>query len=152
MTPPPRTPQQRKRDALERLERDVDAWVATADNASGSPYLVPLSFLWDGTSLLLATARATRTARNLLATGKVRIGVGQVRDLVLIDGTVDALATAELPDDVGDAFALKAGFDPRRLTGYLYFRVRPRRLQVWRNEDELEGRDLIRDGRWVVTD
>jgi hypothetical protein len=31
MTPPARPPQQCKRDALDRLERDVDAWVATAD-------------------------------------------------------------------------------------------------------------------------
>jgi hypothetical protein len=128
MTPSPRTPQQRKRDALSRLEREVDAWVATAGDTSGTPYLVPLSFLWDGTSLLLATSRATRTGRNLLATGKVRIGVGLHRDLVLIDGTVDAFAAAEIPDDVGGAFAAKCGFDPRRLTGYLYFRVRPRRL------------------------
>ena len=152
MTPPPRTPRQRRRDALDRLEHDVDAWVASADNATGTPYLVPLSFLWDGTSLLLATSRATRTGRNLLATGMVRIGVGLYRDLVLIDGAVDALATTEIPDDVGDAFAAKTGFEPRRLTGYLYFRVRPQRLQTWRNENEHEGRDLMRDGRWIVSD
>src|SRR2546423_15651448 len=36
MTPPPRTPHQRKQDALNRLERDTDAWVATADAASGT--------------------------------------------------------------------------------------------------------------------
>jgi hypothetical protein len=47
MTPPPRTRQQRKRDTLHRLEHDVDAWVAAANPATGTPYLVPLSFLWD---------------------------------------------------------------------------------------------------------
>ena len=55
MTPPPRSPQQRRRDTLDRLERDVDAWVATAGAADGTPYLVPLSFLWDGATLLIAT-------------------------------------------------------------------------------------------------
>jgi hypothetical protein len=31
MTPPPRTQEQRKQDTLNRLEHDIDAWVATAD-------------------------------------------------------------------------------------------------------------------------
>ncbi len=42
---PARTPKQRKQDALNRLQYDTDAWVATADGGSGTPYLVPLSFL-----------------------------------------------------------------------------------------------------------
>src|SRR5919204_109418 len=58
MTPLARTPRQRKQDTLDRLERDVDAWVASADPVSGTPYLVPLSFLWDGTTLLVATPAA----------------------------------------------------------------------------------------------
>jgi Pyridoxamine 5'-phosphate oxidase len=152
MTPPPRPPRQRRRDALDRLERDTDAWVATADPAGGTPYLVPLSFLWDGEALLLATPAASPTGRNLQSTGKARVGVGPTRDLVLIEGTVAAsLAAGEVPDQVGEAFAAKTGFDPRRLTGYRYFRIVPRRLQAWREADELEGRDLMRDGRWLVS-
>jgi nitroimidazol reductase NimA-like FMN-containing flavoprotein (pyridoxamine 5'-phosphate oxidase superfamily) len=82
MTPPPRTRRQRKRDALQRLEHDIDAWVATADQGGGTPYLVPLSFLWDGDTLLVATPASSPTGRNLEATGKVRVGVGPTRDLV----------------------------------------------------------------------
>jgi hypothetical protein len=152
MTPPPRTQRQRKQDALDRLERDTDAWVATADPGSGTPYLVPLSFLWDGETLLVATPSASPTSRNLRATGKVRLGVGLTRDLVLIQATVPApVAASDIPDDVGDAFAAKAGFDPRQLTGYLYFRIHPQRLQAWREANELTGRDLMRDGRWLAT-
>src|SRR5215216_6672627 len=116
MTPPPRTPFQRKQDALNRLEQDVDAWVATADGGSGTPYLVPLSFLWDGDTVLIATPSSSPTSRNLQATGKVRLGVGPTRDVVLIEGTVDALEATEIPDEVGAAFAAKTGFDPRRLS------------------------------------
>ena len=153
MTPLARTPRQRKQDTLDRLERDVDAWVASADPVSGTPYLVPLSFLWDGTTLLVATPAASPTSRNLQATGKVRLGVGPTRDLVLVEGTVEALPAGEVPGGVGDAFAAKAGFDPRELsTPYLYFRVTPRRVQAWREVNELEGRDLMRGGRWVVAD
>ena len=151
MTPPPRPAHQRRQDTLRRLEGDVDAWVATAGAADGTPYLVPLSFLWDGTTLLIATPASSPTSRNLRATGKVRLGIGPTRDLVLIEGSVQALAAADLPDQVGDAFAAKTGFDPRRLAGpYTYFRIQPRRLQAWREANELEGRELLRDGHWVV--
>jgi Pyridoxamine 5'-phosphate oxidase len=153
LTSPPRTPLQRKQDSLRRLEQDVDAWLATADPASGSPYLVPLSFLWDGQGLLVATPSASPTSRNLQATGKVRLGIGPTRDVVLIEGTVQPLAATELPDQVGDAFAAKTGFDPRQLTDpYLYFRIEPRRVQAWREANELAGRELMRDGHWLVTD
>jgi tRNA-Thr(GGU) m(6)t(6)A37 methyltransferase TsaA len=152
MTPaPPRTAQRRKRDALDLLERDIDAWVASADPGDGTPYLVPLSFLWDGEHILLATPSSSPTGRNLQATGRVRLGIGPTRDLVLIEATVQApVAAGEVPDEVGDAFAAKTGFDPRQLTGYLYFRLHPQRLQAWREANELEGRDLMRDGRWLV--
>lgn len=152
MTPPPRTQQQRKQDALDRLEHDTDAWVATADGGSGTPYLVPLSFLWDGTTLLVATPSSSPTGRNLQATGKVRLGIGPTRDVVLIEGTVQALAATEITDEIGDAFAAKTGFDPRELTSsYLYFRIRPLRLQAWREANELEGRELMSDGQWVLS-
>jgi Pyridoxamine 5'-phosphate oxidase len=151
MTPPARPAQQRKADTLRRLENDVDTWVATADPATGTPYLVPLSFLWDGATVLISTPAASPTSRNLRATGRARLGIGPTRDLVLIEGTVQAeTAATEIPAQAGDAFAAKAGFDPRELTGYAYFRLRPQRLQAWREANELAGRDLIRGGEWVI--
>jgi nitroimidazol reductase NimA-like FMN-containing flavoprotein (pyridoxamine 5'-phosphate oxidase superfamily) len=150
--PPPRTRQQRRQDSLRRLEHDEDAWVATADPETGTPYLIPLSFLWDGGTLLIATPAASRTSRNLQATGKVRVGVGPTRDLVLIEGTAHPLAAGEVSVELGDAFAAKTGFDPRKLDeAYLYFRIRPRRMQAWREVNELPGRDLMRRGQWVET-
>jgi len=151
MTPPVRSAQQRKADTLRRLSSDVDTWVATADPATGAPYLVPLSFLWDGATVLISTPASSPTSRNLRATGRVRLGIGPTRDLVLIEGTVDAeTAAAEISAETGDAFAAKTGFDPRELTGYAYFRIRPQRLQAWREANELTGRDLIRGGDWVT--
>src|ERR671936_2697630 len=147
MTPPPRTPHQRKQDALQRLEQDIDAWVATADPESGVPYLVPLSFLWDGRTVLVATPASSPTGRNLQATGRVRLGIGPTRDVVLIEGTGQAVAATEITQEVGDAFAAKSGFDPRRLSGpYLYFRIHPQRLQAWREANELKGRELMCGG------
>src|SRR3954465_1582444 len=95
---PPRSRQQRQQDTLARLDQDIDAWVATADPVSGTPYLVPLSFLWDGHTLLLATPTASPTGRNLQAAGQARIGLGPTRDVVLIEGTVETLAPEALPE------------------------------------------------------
>jgi len=150
MTPAARTSGQRKRDTLERLEHDVDAWVATADGNGGTPWLIPLSFLWDGATLLVATTSASTTSRNLLASGNVRLGIGPTRDVILIEGTVTALDATRIPDEVADAFATKTGFDPRvESNPYLYFRIRPRRIQAWREENELRDRTLMRDGTWL---
>ncbi|MEU6660103.1 pyridoxamine 5'-phosphate oxidase family protein [Streptomyces sp. NPDC046821] len=148
--PPARTTEQRKQDTLDRLERDEDVWVSTADEESATPYLVPLSFLWDGSTLLVATPAASPTGRNLRDTGRTRLAVGPTRDVVMIEGTAQTLTAAELPDGVGDAFAEKTGFDPRTLASpYLYFRITPRRIQAWREANEIAGRDLMHDGAWV---
>ena len=153
MTPPPRTPHQRKQDTLQRLEQDINAWVATADPESGVPYLVPLSFLWDGRTVLVATPASSPTGRNLQASGRVRLGIGPPRDVVMIEGTVQAVAATEITQEVGDAFAAKTGFDPRQLRSpYLYFRIHPQRLQAWREANELKGRELMRGGHWLVPD
>lgn len=58
-----------------------------------------------------------------------------------------------VPDEEADLFAAKTRFDPRRLaTPYLYFRVRPRWIQAWREANELDGSELMRDGEWLVAD
>jgi hypothetical protein len=142
----PRSLQQRKQDTLGRLESDVDAWIATADTA-GNGYLLPLSFLWDGTGVIVSTPRASTTARNLSGGGRVRIGIGQVRDVTMIDGMAEPI----LDDRTKDAFAAKHGWDPRKETGdYAYFRIVPYRMQAWREVNELPGRTLMRDGAWLA--
>jgi len=146
----PRPAGQRRRDTEHRLACDVDLWVATA-SPDGLPYLVPLSFDWDGEVLLLATPRGSRTARNLAATGTVRLALGPTRDVSVIDGVVEVLDIDALPEERAEAFARRAGFDPRPLTTpYCWLTVSPRRIQAWREEDELSGRELMRDGRWLV--
>ncbi|MDA0638783.1 pyridoxamine 5'-phosphate oxidase family protein [Nonomuraea sp. MCN248] len=145
-----RTFAERKKDTLARLENDVDAWVATAGPDGAGPCMVPLSFLWEEETLLISTAEAAPTARNLLADDRVRVGVGLTRDVVLIQGTAQALRPRDLPEATGDAFAVKTGFDPRSLSSpYLYFRIRPVWVRAWREEDELAGRVLMREGRWL---
>jgi Pyridoxamine 5'-phosphate oxidase len=143
---PPRSAEQRKNDTLTQLASEVDAWIATADTA-GSGYLVPLSFLWDGAGLIVSTPRASVTGRNLSRGARVRVGVGQVRDVIMIDGIAEPVRD----ERTKDAFAAKHGWDPRQEAGdYAYFRIVPNRVQAWREVNELPGRTLMRDGDWLA--
>ncbi len=150
MSAAPRSRYQRRRDTVHRLVNDVDLWVATA-STDGAPYLIPLSFDWDGETLLLATPAESPTGRNLATNRTVRLGLGHSRDVSMIDGDVEVLAIDALPRQLGDRFAARTGFDPRALTTpYHWFRISPRRIQAWREENELTDRELMRDGRWLV--
>ena len=150
MSDEPRSRAQRRHDTELRLNQDIDVWVATA-SAAGAPHLVPLSFDWDGAALLLATATHSPTSRNLASSGVVRLALGLTRDVTVIDGTVEVVEMDALPLDQGDRFAARAGFDPRPMgASYRWFRVRPRRVQAWREVNEMRGRELMRDGDWLV--
>jgi hypothetical protein len=150
VTAGPRSRARRRRDTEHRLTHDIDVWVASA-SPDGTPYLVPLSFDWDGEALLVATPTDSPTGRNLAATRTVRLGVGHTRDVSMIEGRVEVLGIDAMPQERGDRFAARTGFDPRALaTPYSWFRIFPRRIQAWREVDELADRELMRDGRWLV--
>jgi hypothetical protein len=127
-----------------------DVWVASA-SADGAPYLVPLSFDWDGEALLMATPTDSPTGRNLAATRAVRLGLGHTRDVSMIEGEVEVLEIDALPQERGDRFVAHTGFDPRALaTPYRWFRTSPRRIQAWREVNEMPDRELMGDGRWLI--
>jgi hypothetical protein len=146
----PRSREERKRDVLARFEQDVDAWVSTA-SAAGEPYLLPLSFLWHGGELVFSTEERSQTVRNLRDSPAVYVGIGLTRDVVLVDGAARFVPLPELPVELGDAFAVKAGFDPRSSDGtYVYVFVRPSRIRAWREVDELAGQVVMKDGVWLA--
>ncbi|WP_393053631.1 pyridoxamine 5'-phosphate oxidase family protein [Streptomyces sp. LN549] len=146
---PPRGLEARLRDTRARLESEIDLWAATS-GSPGGVHLIPLSYLWDGTTFLISTPRTSVTGRNLLADGQVRLSIGPTRDVVVVDGTAEPVDIAGLAPEAGDSFATRTGFDPRALGGtYQYFLIRPRRIQAWREANELRGRDLMRDGHWL---
>ncbi|MFB7864396.1 MULTISPECIES: pyridoxamine 5'-phosphate oxidase family protein [unclassified Streptomyces] len=150
MSTPPRSRAQRRRDTEHRLTHDVDVWVASA-SVDGAPHLVPLSFDWDGEALLAATPAASPTGRNLAATRTARLALGHTRDVAMIEGDVEVLDIDALPPHLGDRFAARTGFDPRSLTtSYRWFRITPQRVQAWREENELAGRELMREGHWLA--
>lgn len=149
MIEPPRSLEQRTADVLARLRGDVDLWVASAD-ADGDAYLVPLSFVWDGAAVTFATPRSSRTARNLVRAGSARVALGLTRDVVMLDGVVEAIAIGTDPA-LEEAHAAATGFDPRaEPEEYVYLRITPREIQAWREANELSGRKVMHAGRWLA--
>lgn len=145
----PRSAEQRKADALRLLDTEADVWVATADG--GEPALVPLSLCWDGEVVTMTTAAAAPTARNATSSRRARLAVGSTRDVVMIDGEVEVLPVADAPDSVAAAFVERTGWNPADDDGeWVYLRIRPRRIQAWREADEIDGRTIMRDGSWLV--
>jgi hypothetical protein len=109
---PARSREERRRDTLGRLAKDDGAWVATA-SADGQPCLTPLSFLWDGTSLLMCTRRTNPTARNVTPRGEAVVTLGHTRDVVHVEGPAEVVEGSALAAESADAFAAKLGWDPR---------------------------------------
>jgi hypothetical protein len=145
---PARSRSQRRIDTLAKLDGDVDLWVASADETGGA-YLIPLSYHWDGSTLTMATPRASRTARNLVRAGWARLALGSTRDVVIVEGPVEAIPIGA-DTQREDSHAQATGFDPRTLADpYVYLQVTPRNIQAWREVDELPERRIMRDGRWL---
>jgi hypothetical protein len=139
----------RRTDLLGRLERDADLWVASA-TADGDAHLIPLSFGWDGERLTIAVNERSLTARNLMRAGRARVGVGETRDVAIIEGPVEVVAVADADPGLADAHARQAGFDAREAGGsWVYLRLRPERIQVWREVNELPDRLIMAEGAWI---
>jgi len=140
----------RKADVLAALEQQADLWLCTADLA-GRPHLIPVSAWWDGTYLAIATAGASRTARNMKVNRAVRVAAGSPSDAIMIDGEVVENSAVDDSAELAGGFAAAVGWDPREVgAGWLFFRLRPTRIQAYRGYDELEGRDVMRDSRWLA--
>jgi hypothetical protein len=146
-----RSPEQRKADALAKLHAThADVWVASS-SADGVAHLVPLSFAWDGEHLVLATEPDALTTRNILAAGRARLGLGGTRDVVMIDAVLARTVPAADAGDVADGYAAQADWDPRSAGGdFVFTLLRPERIQVWREVNEIAGRTIMRRGRWTV--
>ncbi|UYQ62078.1 pyridoxamine 5'-phosphate oxidase family protein [Streptomyces peucetius] len=142
-----RSREERRRHTLDRLAADNDAWVATA-SADGTPCLMPLSFVWDGASLLMCTRRTNPTAR-VTPRGEAVVTLGHTRDVVHVEGRAEVVEGSALAAETADAFAAKLNWDPRDRRPWVYLRITPRVVKVWREENELKDRLIMVDGRWL---
>jgi Pyridoxamine 5'-phosphate oxidase len=148
---PPRTLEQRTADTRGLLAAPgADIWVATA-SANGEAHLVPLSYGWTGDRIVLSTDRTMVTARNLVNSGRARLGTGGTRDVVMIDAELEVVhPVGDVPEEVAAPFVTQSDWDPRpQGDPYVFLVLRPLRIQAWREANEIAGRTLMRDGAWL---
>jgi general stress protein 26 len=147
-----RSPQERKADALAKLEAaDTNVWVASA-SPTGDVHLIPVTNTWNGSQVVLATGPKSRTAANITANPRVRLALGDTRDVVVIDAVlVEAVPLSEASEALAEAYAAQAGWDPRTDSAdYVYLVLGPERIQVWREAEDDTGRTVMRNGTWMV--
>jgi Pyridoxamine 5'-phosphate oxidase len=147
-----RTPQERKANALSKLAAvEANVWVATA-SPTGAVHLVPVTHTWNGSRIVLATEPPSRTTANVTANPRVRLALGDTRDAVMIDAVlVEAIPLPEVSTAMAEGYAAQAGWDPRTDGGqYVYLVFGPERIQVWREDEDLTGRTVMRDGMWLI--
>jgi hypothetical protein len=140
----------RASDVRGTLARNRDAWLATA-SASGRPHLIAVSTSWDGCLMTITTTTASRTARNLDATGLGRLALGSPDDVIMIDARVSGSVPVEQAgEEVTADFAAAVGWNPAEEEGtWRLFRLQPVRIQAYRGYGELSGREVMRDARWL---
>ena len=129
----------------------ANVWVASAA-PSGAVHLVPVSHTWNGDQIVLATEPGSRTVANVTANPRVRLALGETRDVVMIDAVLaKAVPKAEAPSALAEGYAAQAGWDPQTDgSDYVYLVLEPERIQVWREAEDLDGRTVMRNGTWVV--
>jgi hypothetical protein len=145
-----RSTAQRKSDAIEKLNRDEDVWVATADDR-GIAHLVPLSLFWHDGMVIIAVEAASRTARNVSASGQARLALGPTRDVVMIDARASVVARQDAGPAITGGYRERTGWEPGADGGeWVYVLLKPARIQVWRDVEEIAGRTVMADGTWLA--
>ncbi|MEV0116784.1 pyridoxamine 5'-phosphate oxidase family protein [Streptomyces sp. NPDC050844] len=140
---------ERKRDTLARLEAERDIWLATSHPEHG-PHQLPLWFRWDGQGIWMCTGESSATARNVRKEPRVRLSLPDTVDVVLLQGEAETFLDRDVPTNAADAFVDKFGWDPRAEEAtFLYVHVVPKTVRAWRDESELRGRVIMRDGVWL---
>jgi hypothetical protein len=141
---------QRKSDAIEKLGKDQDVWVATADDR-GMAHLVPLSLCWHDGIVVVAVEARSRTARNASASGRARLALGPTRDVVMIDAQASVIPRRDAGPEIADAYRERTGWEPGSDGGeWVYILLKPTRIQAWRDVEEIAGRTVMSDGTWLA--
>jgi hypothetical protein len=146
---PTRSKGERRAHVLRRLESEDKLWIATAA-ADGSAHLVPFSFIWDGERVSMATAHDNPAACNAARTGRARLALGDIHDIVLIDGEIRVIALEALDDALAERLSRVSAIDARQAPGYVYLQLTPVRIQAWWSAAELAQPTIMREGRWLA--
>ncbi|HEV2141043.1 MAG TPA: hypothetical protein VGT01_07605 [Candidatus Dormibacteraeota bacterium] len=139
----------RKKDVLAALEKQGHYWLASAE-VGGRTKVIAVSGWWDGHELVVTTLGTSKTARNLAMSPFATLAGGDPSDAIVIEAQVIDSCPVEASSELADGFKAAMGWDPREMGGWVFFRLRPSRIQAFRGYDEIGGRDVMIRSRWVV--
>jgi len=144
-----RSVDERKRDVIAVLEAQSHMWLTTAHE--GRPHAIGVSAWWDGADLVVTTIGTSRTAVNLREARTATLVAGAPDDAVVIVADLIESMPAAGAEQVARGFSGAMGWDPREVgEGWDFFRLRPSRIQAFRGYEEIEGREVMRRGRWLA--
>src|SRR6266851_4189615 len=124
----------RKKDVLEALDAQGHYWLVTAE-VGGRPHVIGVSGWWDDGQLVVTTLGSSRTARNMAMNPQVKLAHGDPGDAIVIEAQMIDSAAVEDSPEVG---------------GWMFFRLRPTRIQAFRGYDEIGDRDVMIRSRWLA--
>src|SRR6266480_4445537 len=134
-----------------RLTCDWSSDVCSSDlEVGGRPHVIAVSAWWDGTDLVVTTSGSSRTARNMAMNPLATLAGGDPTDAIVIQAQMIDSVAVEDSAELAIGFSEAMGWDPREMAGWMFYRLRPTRIQAFRGYDEIEGRDVMIRSRWLV--
>ena len=112
--------------------------------------MIGVSGLWDGSQIVVTTLGTSRTARNMAMNPLVVLAGGDPSDAVVIQAQVIESRDVEDSHQLAEEWKAALGWDPREMEGWVFYRLRPTRIQAFRGYEEIKGRDVMIRSRWVV--
>ena len=83
-----RSPERRKADASAKITATkANVWIASG-SPTGGVHLVPVTHTWNGSQHVLTTEPRSRTVANVTANPRVRLALGETRDVVMVDAVL----------------------------------------------------------------
>ncbi|MFI9556272.1 hypothetical protein [Nonomuraea endophytica] len=147
---PARDLSQRRAETLDRLGSGFQMWLATGSDGHGA-HLIPVAYVWNGSTLTTSTFQRSRTISNLRARPTARLAIGDTADVVLIDAYTILLDVPNIDVASAEAYA-EVSTDPRNAPDmFLYIRLVPKRILAWNSLAEFSGRTLMLNGSWLDT-
>jgi hypothetical protein len=68
----------------------------------------------------------------------------------MIDAAASVVDTHNADPPIKKAYRERTGWEPGEEGGdWVFIHLRPQMVQVWREEDEIIGRTIMRDGTWL---
>ena len=143
---PSRDAATRKKDVLAYLEKQGHYWLSTAE-IGGRPHVIAVSGLWNDGEIVVTTLGTSKTARNLAMNPAAVLAGGDPSDAIVIQAQVmESVAVEDSPRMLSE-WSAAMGWEPPG--DWVFYRLRPTRIQAFRGYDEIGGRDVMIRSRWV---